>query len=379
MSTHHRRSEDGMAHTEFPWPLLAAIPAAIPTAYSWGSSIYSHGSTAIGLMHQAQAVGQQVMPILNFFQGTAAAQPAAPPLTEAASHVMEAASLSAGGYFMYWVGNYAYNTFIKHNGAIARDRLVDMISYEWNRANNTTREQKHNKQFQSKLQEAANTMHKSGNSMEPPPPSTTSFFHGKNRNLFLFITATVAAFVHSSGATEMQRQTSTGNSKSDEDAISTITHWDEIDTSRKQANQLPTGGAPFISRWVKSLYDNEDYYSNAQTNIRYTAITHVNIVRTIFNILLGAYIQANRLIGLKVPSNDSDSIVEFSQWATVAMYWEVLVHLLHLHGWGPVYNALQLISEFLYAGGAAPKPSTRGKQEHINSTTTKKKNRTHHV
>jgi len=344
MSAHHRISEDGMAHTEFAWPLLAAIPAA----YSWGSSIYSHGSTAMKWARTAQTVSNSVMPIINFIQGTPAAQPAAEP-AETTLHVMEAASLSAGGYFMYWVGNYAYNTFIKHNGPIARERLVDMISHEWNRANNTTLDQKHNKQFQSKIQEAANTMHKTGNSVEPP--STTSFFKANNRTLFLFITATVAAFAHSFGAKEMQRQTLRGNSKLDEDGVSTMSHWDEIDTSREQAKRLPTAGAPFMSRWIKYMYDNEDYYSNANSMIKYTSLQHANIVRTIFNILLGAYIRANKLIGSSVPSEGSDSIVEFSQWATMAMYWEVLMHLLHLHGWGPVYNAMQLITRVLYADG----------------------------
>jgi hypothetical protein len=277
---------------------------------------------------------------------------------------------------MYWVGNYAYNSFLNHNGPMAKEKLLDMVSHGWNRANSTVQEHKHSKQFQSQLQANINAMHDSGNTTASQ--NTTSNFEKKNNNLFLLITATIAAYTHSIGALEMQRQTLRDNAKLDGDGASQVSHWDQIDTSSKPPDQSPEG-VPYLSKQIKKMYANEDYYSKDKSGIRYTSVRHLSVVRTIFNILLGAYIQANRLIGSGEPS---DSITEFSRWATMAMYWEVLVHLLHLHGWGPVYNALQLITKLLYAdsgsGDSIAKPTPRGRQEHINSSSTKKQNRGGH-
>jgi hypothetical protein len=90
-----------------------------------------------------------------------------------------------------------------------------------------------------------------------------------------------------------------------------------------------------------------------------------------FNILLGAYIQANTFLGLGA-KDGSSIIVQFSQWANLVMFWEILAQSLHMYGWAPLYTSLQLIMPLLSnekqpKQGSVSNATTRGRRQHIKS------------
>jgi hypothetical protein len=85
-----------------------------------------------------------------------------------------------------------------------------------------------------------------------------------------------------------------------------------------------------------------------------TRPTNVNVVRLVFNTLVGLILQLNALIGLPSSSHaataSSDGYTAAQYAARVSSfvcYWEVLMHLLRQHGWAPMYVAVRQVVALL--------------------------------
>ena len=278
-----------------------------------------------------------------------------PTVLDQSSFFKNSAAWSLSSMVMYYTGKYAFSYFVQEHGPLASTQLAHMVQSGWNGVGNKM----NTKELQSKVQASADSMHDVGASSVGSIILST--FPEKTQSLLLLVVGTLAVFTHSLGALEMQNQVQ----KAAKDKIWNVdddSFWDEINPTTNSSSARPKKGNLSDEGPLKKLYSENEFYKSGK-GIRYFQFsTDVHLVRVIFNIILGASIQFNTFLG-SGGSDGSDSILQFSRWANMVMYWEILVHLLRLHGWGPLYVALKHMSRILASNHN--KPALKGRFESV--------------
>jgi len=302
-----------------------------------------------------------------------------------------------GSYVAYNIGKYALDQFTANNGPHAQQKIADLVHRGWVESMDAS-------SFftKPKIKENIGSMLVTGETAAKGSSITMtktimSQISANNRILLGIIFSMLTVFTHSLGAREMQRQISKKmekkgriNTSFSATTTTTITNddkdnnddelelWNKIDPLSKETQVVYHDFSTLFSlrEKIQQLYIKSSFYSENKKDV--SIMSNLNNdcdpVRIIFNILLGATMQANAFIGLK--SSREDSILLFTQWASIVMYWEIIAHLLHIHGWAPLYLALVKISQMLagfeyYNHSTATATLTDGK--HINNKALGKK------
>jgi hypothetical protein len=121
-----------------------------------------------------------------------------------------------------------------------------------------------------------------------------------------------------------------------------------------------------INKQMRDIYKRSDFYTK-QSGYKFSAgmlqLSDFSIVRVIFNFLVGLAIEIKSILGIYNKSDEHDHIKGFSQWVNMLFYWEILAHMLKIHGWAPIYRALQQIALILKSDSQSPEtfPKTENK------------------
>ena len=104
-----------------------------------------------------------------------------------------------------------------------------------------------------------------------------------------------------------------------------------------------------LQQQLRKLYEKHPFYAINASNAANDGESisglfnpkDANVVRIIFNIILGIILQLNALwVGKQ---NDSDPIKTIASFTSFVMYWEVLTRVLKLYGWAPLYVATRQV------------------------------------
>ena len=89
--------------------------------------------------------------------------------------------------------------------------------------------------------------------------------------------------------------------------------------------------------WVHAQYTHRTAYYNE--GAAFSLSEGGSPVRIVYNVLVGLNCSVFYMLGGK----SADPSTELIHWGAILFYWEVLVHLLHLYGWGPVSSAVHML------------------------------------
>jgi hypothetical protein len=337
LNNHHKIT---VAHQSFPFTF------GLYGAYNSLSGAYS-------MYKRTKEIGNGFQNVKSFFEGGGPgivdASESNQQASEQTSFFKNSASWSLSSLVMYYTGKYAYNHFIQNHGHVGVEQLTDIVHNGWKSAgtkNNT-------RALESKVLASSDSMHALGASSVGS--AVLAAFPEKTKSLMLLVIGTLAVFTHSLGALEMQNQVQKAARdkiwNGDDDSL-----WDEINPTTSSSSNVPKKEKMSPDGPLRKLYSENEFYKSGK-GIKLFSFSGggVHLVRVIFNIILGASIQFNTFLGSGLSSNDgNDSILQFSRWANMAMYWEILVHLLRLHGWGPLYVALKHVSKLLASSHKKP-------------------------
>jgi hypothetical protein len=113
---------------------------------------------------------------------------------------------------------------------------------------------------------------------------------------------------------------------------------------------------PFLESKLRNLYLRAPYYDPSRPDGSYYSLDHINVVRILINTMLGFLLQMEYLLrGGRTSSSSSSSHTSGDGFHTTTrvvsglFFWELLVHALRLHGWGPVHVATQHLVGLLKA------------------------------
>ena len=153
------------------------------------------------------------------------------------------------------------------------------------------------------------------------------------------VVAAMATWLHSVGAEEMQKRTT-----------SLVTDY----ANPKEAGLVSEDSGvleKFILEKLNSkrlcygLYRQDPYYTS-QTDAAYWKFRPglYTPVRIIANTMIGLFRETNFI------AKDKDPVNAFLVWAELTGYWEVLARLIGLYGWAPVYVASHWVVQIMLAG-----------------------------
>ena len=373
------------------------------TAWALGATTFGTakavGGTVMGLYSAVRKTNEFYNFAARWLGGTSPVT--APPTAQAADigdHLggggdggalfQKSALLTMGSYVAYNIGKYAVDQFIAQNGQYSRERMEDIVKEGWVKINGNggghAADNNNNTTAATKIERSMDNMKTAGKMEEAQYMDAISNFPQNNRILMGIMFTMLTFLIHYSGAHEMRRQirkdrekkggfvsatTKSGTTVCINDDEADL--WKQIDPLSTKSKTISRGSNQlFLRTRIRSLYENSDFYSGVtqssifSTNPNY--LSDCDPARVIFNILLGASIQLNRFIGFH--SSRGDATLLFSQWVSIAMYWEIIAHLLKLHGWAPMYTALVKISQILvgYEGNNGRSSSATTTNKSIN-------------
>jgi hypothetical protein len=112
----------------------------------------------------------------------------------------------------------------------------------------------------------------------------------------------------------------------------------------------------FLDRHLRELYLGSPYYTPGK-NGSYYAVGDISVIRALINTMLGFMLQMEAVLngGRRSKNDAAGAAGHLPPFYVVARvisgcaYWELFAHAIRLHGWGPVYVAVQYIIGLLSA------------------------------
>lgn len=169
----------------------------------------------------------------------------------------------------------------------------------------------------------------------------------ENRHLLYTFVSIIVLFMEYTGIVEIQnyiqRDAKVSQEKSAEKTFS-----EKLNLTAKEINSEKNKEAPstLFQQIIHSRYKEETFYRENKGIKGVAKLKNVDPVRIIFNVMIGAMVHANNFIGIQQADNQ-EKLEKLSHWAQIFLYWEVLAHLLKMHGVAPMYQALKTVANVL--------------------------------
>jgi hypothetical protein len=296
------------------------------------------------------------------------------------STIKDVATVSLSGYILSKLTAYTVDTFIQKHGDSSQTAVEKLLEKGWGFITNPS----NNIKEKPKIEDPS---HPIENKKDIDDWLTNvKDIPENNKSLLLIIVASLATFIHSLGALEMQRQIQRPSSadilamnlqKEEEDKGNDNdknNDWvksedDLLKSTKKDGSEkylLGQSETFTINKQMRDIYKRSDFYTK-QSGYKFSAgmlqLSDFSIVRVIFNFLVGLAIEIKSILGIYNKSDEHDHIKGFSQWVNMLFYWEILAHMLKIHGWAPIYRALQQIALILKSDSQSPEtfPKTENK------------------
>ena len=288
------------------------------------------------------------------------------------STIKDVATVSLSGYILSKLTAYTVDTFIQKHGDSSQTAVEKILEKGWSFITNPS---------YNKIKAPIENGSKNGPPIESKngPPiekkkdvddwlTNVKDIPEKNKSLLLIIVASLATFVHSLGALEMQKQIQRPSSaevmnlkKENEDKSNDNdknNDWvksedDLLKSTQKNSRENYSLGQTenfTLNKQLRDIYKQSDFYtkqSGYTLSTRIPQISDFSIVRAVFNCLVGLAVEIKSILGIYNKGDEHDHIKGFSQWVNMIFYWEILAHMLKIHGWAPIYTALQQIALIL--------------------------------
>jgi hypothetical protein len=275
------------------------------------------------------------------------------------STIKDVATVSLSGYILSKLTAYTVDTFIQKHGDSSQTAVEKILEKGWSFITNPSYKIK------------APIGNGSGPAIENKKDvddwlTNVKDIPEKNKSLLLIIVASLATFVHSLGALEMQKQIQRSSSgevmnlkkekedkSNDNDKNNDWVKSEDDLLKSSQKNSRGTLGQTenfTLNKQLRDIYKQSDFYtkqSGYTLSTRIPQISNFSIVRAVFNCLVGLAVEIKSILGIYNKGDEHDHIKGFSQWVNMIFYWEILAHMLKIHGWAPIYTALQQIALIL--------------------------------
>jgi hypothetical protein len=296
------------------------------------------------------------------------------------STIKDVATVSLSGYILSKLTAYTVDTFIQKHGDSSQTAVEKLLEKGWGFITNPSNNIKEKPKIEDPSRPIENKKDVDDwlTNVKDIPEN--------NKSLLLIIVASLATFIHSLGALEMQRQIQRPSSadilamnlqKEEEDKGNDNdknNDWvksedDLLKSTKKDGSEkylLGQSETFTINKQMRDIYKRSDFYTK-QSGYKFSAgmlqLSDFSIVRVIFNFLVGLAIEIKSILGIYNKSDEHDHIKGFSQWVNMLFYWEILAHMLKIHGWAPIYRALQQIALILKSDSQSPEtfPKTENK------------------